>query len=203
MNDVLAGYAAAATPDLIARYESFDPQSLYAPVLDLFPTLPARILDVGAGTGRDAAWLARKGHIVVAVEPVAALREAGNGLHGSTDILWLDEALPELTRTREKAPFGLITLNGVWQHLDDAARSIALDVLGGLTADGGLLIFSLRHGPSPAGRRAFPIDPDRMIEAAARSHLSLQRRSETHSIQIGNRAMGVHWTWLAFRKDGA
>lgn len=34
----------------------------------------------GAGTGRDAARLAELGHEVVAVEPVAALREAGIGL---------------------------------------------------------------------------------------------------------------------------
>lgn len=37
MNDILEGYAAAATPELIERYEAFDPALLYAPVLDLLP----------------------------------------------------------------------------------------------------------------------------------------------------------------------
>lgn len=38
-------------------------------VLDLLPPAPARGLDVEAGTGRDAAALARRGYQVVAVEP--------------------------------------------------------------------------------------------------------------------------------------
>jgi protein-L-isoaspartate O-methyltransferase len=38
------------------------------------PAPPARVLDVGAGSGRDAAWLTSLGLEVVAVEPSVALR---------------------------------------------------------------------------------------------------------------------------------
>ena len=42
----------------------------HRPVLHLIPDAPSRILDVGAGMGRDAAALASMGHAVLAVEPV-------------------------------------------------------------------------------------------------------------------------------------
>ena len=43
----------------------------------LIPATPSRVLDVGAGTGRDAAALAALGHSVVAVEPTPELRAHG------------------------------------------------------------------------------------------------------------------------------
>lgn len=83
MDDILEGYEAAAMPALIARFDAIPSEEIYAPVVDLMPTRPARVVDIGAGTGRDAAWFARQGHDVLAVEPVRALREAGIALHGS------------------------------------------------------------------------------------------------------------------------
>jgi protein-L-isoaspartate O-methyltransferase len=44
-----------------ATYEALDPASVHAWIDGLLPSAPALILDVGAGTGRDAAWLARLG----------------------------------------------------------------------------------------------------------------------------------------------
>lgn len=75
-DDVLAGYSASHR-ELISRFESVACDRLYQHVIDLFPVRSSRIADIGAGTGRDAAWLADKGHFVVAVEPVDELREAG------------------------------------------------------------------------------------------------------------------------------
>lgn len=200
MNDILDGYAAAATPDLIARYEAFDPAVLYAPVRDLLPQKPGRVADIGTGTGRDAAWFTNRGHCVLAVEPVRALREAGMALHGDKGITWLDDTLPELAATREHASFDLVTLNGVWQHIDDAARAIAMPVLAAVLAPGGRLILALRHGPGAAGRPAFPISDDATIDAAAGCGLTLLRCRETGSHQAANRALGVFWTWMVFER---
>jgi len=47
----------------------------HRPVLHLIPDTPSRILDVGAGMGRDAAALASMGHAVLAVEPVGPFPE--------------------------------------------------------------------------------------------------------------------------------
>lgn len=201
MNDILEGYAAAATHSLISRFEAIDPNELYTPVLDLLPGTPVRVADIGAGTGRDAAWLAQQGHDVLAVEPVKELREAGMTLHQAEKIKWLDDMLPDLVKVQMNGTFELVMLCGVWQHIDDAARQIAMVCLGRIVSAGGLLIMSLRHGPGAPGRRVFQVSPDETIEAAIRSGFTLLRQSQADSIQPGNQAMGVRWTWLAFRKE--
>jgi SAM-dependent methyltransferase len=200
VDDILDGYA-AATPSLIARFEAINPHDVYAPVLDLLPHSPVRVADIGAGTGRDAAWFAQQGHEVLAVEPVEELREAGRALHQADRIAWLDDRLPSLVKMQTHAPFGLVTLCGVWQHIDDEARRIAMPVLSRMVSAGGLLIMSLRHGPGAPGRRVFPISADQTVEAAVRTSLVLLRQSLVDSVQQGNQAMGVRWTWLAFEKQ--
>jgi SAM-dependent methyltransferase len=201
MDDILQGYAAAATPSLIARYDELDVEEIYAPVLDLLPTAPVRVCDIGTGTGRDAAWFAALGHQVLAVEPVAELREAGIALHPSGRITWLDDRLPHLDKTTQHGRFDLVTLCGVWQHLEEDARDIAVANLAEITAPGGMLVMSLRHGPGAAGRRVFPIEPHETIAAACGNGFSLLRRVETGSIQPGKIAAGVRWTWVALRKS--
>jgi hypothetical protein len=56
-------------------------------------------LDVGAGSGRDAAWLDSLEHDVVAVEPAAGMRREGALRHPEARIRWLDDRLPDLTAT--------------------------------------------------------------------------------------------------------
>ena len=201
MNEILDGYAQSATPELIARYDAIPIEQIYAPVLDLFPVGPCRIADVGAGTGRDSAWLAGLGHEVLAVEPVDALRCAGMKLHDGLAIEWLKDALPDLERIEAGRRFDLLLLCAVWQHLDDDSRAQAMERLAGLTAPGGKLVMSLRHGPGAANRPVFPVDPDRTVEDASAGGLRLLRRRRTESVQSENRAAGVHWTWLAFFKS--
>lgn len=203
-DDILAGYAAAATPDLIARYEAFDIAALYAPVLDLLPRQPVRVADIGAGTGRDAAWFARQGHAVLAVEPVRELREPGRALHDADGVAWLDDRLPDLAHLRADAQFGLVTLIGVWQHVEGDDRRTAMARLGSIVAPDGLLVMYLRHGPaSSPDRRVVPISVDETIASAERAAMTLVRRAEAESIQPANRAQGVTWTWLVFRQTAA
>jgi hypothetical protein len=84
--DILEGYAAAATPAFIAAYDRLSPESIYEHVIDLLPGRRAKVADIGAGTGRDAAWFACQGHYVFAAEPVREFREAGRALHCSENI---------------------------------------------------------------------------------------------------------------------
>lgn len=203
MNGILEAYAAAATSDLIERYEAFDPAVLYAPVLDLLPQHPARIADIGTGTGRDAAWFAGQGHRVLAVEPVQALRAAGMARHRGKAITWLDDALPHLRTARGFGSFHLVSLNGVWQHIDDAARAVAMPVLADMLAPGGRLVLALRHGPGAPGRPALPISDAETIASAAACGLMVLRCVETASHQAANQALGVHWTWMMFERPPA
>lgn len=167
----------------------------------LLPTTPARIVDIGAGTGRDAAWFATQGHDVLAVEPVKELRDAGMALHtGTAGLAWLDDRLPYLTEARRRGPSGIVTLCAVWQHLGDASRQIAMENIARLTACGGMLIMSLRHGPGAPGRPVFPISPEATVAAAQQSGFTLVRRANVDSIQPQNQSSGVRWTWLALAK---
>ncbi|MGC4391034.1 class I SAM-dependent methyltransferase [Agrobacterium sp. M50-1] len=202
MDDILKGYAEAATPDLISRFDNLDCRAIYAPVIDLLPSTPCRIADIGSGTGRDAAWFAAQGHHVLAIEPVSELREPGMRLHPSDRITWLDDSLPGLEKARLQGVFDLVILCGVWHHVDHRARQAAMESLAEMTATGGLLIMSLRHGPAPEGRRAFAISPAETTGEAARLGFTLIRQAEVASIQAGNRALGVRWTWIALRKTG-
>lgn len=198
MNDVLADYAAAATPELIAGYDALSPEQIYAPVRDFLPRAPARIADIGAGTGRDAAWLAGQGHRVLAVEPVRAFREAGMELHGDR-IAWLDDQLPDLPRLEPHGPFDLILLCAVWHHLDSADRARAMPALAQAVAPGGQLILSLCHDPTPS-RGTFPAPPGDTIDLARASGFDLTHRAEAKSVHPESRARGVHWTWLVLAK---
>ena len=200
MQDILQGYATAATAEFIAAYDGLSPEGIYEHVIDLFPNRNAKVADIGAGTGRDAAWFASKGHDVLAIEPVRELREAGQALHTVANISWLDDRLPHLDAVQSNAFFDLVTLCAVWQHLTDENRAIAMSRLATITALGGTLIMSLRHGPGASGRKVFPVSPDQTIERARACDLHLVRRQEAKSVQAGNQAMGVSWTWLAFEK---
>ena len=89
-------------PELLKRYESISFADAHAPVLHLIPQAPCRVLDIGSGTGRDAAGLAALGHSVVAVEPTEELRRGAMLLHPSPMIEWLDDSLPRLTAVRAR-----------------------------------------------------------------------------------------------------
>lgn len=199
IDDVLDGYAAVSDA-WVARSEAISPERLYTPVADLFPRRPLRVADIGAGTGRDAAWLADQGHRVVAVEPVARLRCAGAVLHADAGISWLDDRLPELGHLAALGPFDLMLVVGVWQHLADRDRPLAMSRLAEALAPGGLMIMALRHGPGAPGRPVTAIRSGDTVALASANGLGLLRKTQTASIQPQNRALGVHWTWLAITR---
>ena len=198
MHDIIKGYNDSAEA-LISKFESIASPELYAPVAHLLDTRPSRIIDIGAGVGRDAAWFASHGHAVLAVEPVLKFREAGQRLHQSARIAWLDDTLPELARVlaREEV-FDLITLSAVWQHLNNAQRKIAMPHLRSIAAPGGSLVMSLRHGPGAADRKVFPVSIDETINLAVTAGFKLAFEKSAPSVQAANRDAGVTWTWLIF-----
>jgi protein-L-isoaspartate O-methyltransferase len=52
----------------VERHDSLAPEKVNAWLEAPLPSQPALVLDVGAGSGRDAAWLVSLGHQVIAVE---------------------------------------------------------------------------------------------------------------------------------------
>lgn len=202
MHEVLDGYRNAA-PELIERFETVSSAALYAEVAHLLPDSGSVVLDVGAGTGRDARWLASRGCRVLAVEPVDAFRGAGDVLPESVRVEWLDDSLPTLSRVLERREtFDFVLFSAVWQHLDDRQRGLAMPNLRSLTTMGGTLLLSVRHGPGAPTRPCSPASADSAIALAERNAFRLRFRCSTDSLQPANRRAGVSWTWLAFTAAG-
>jgi SAM-dependent methyltransferase len=194
------GYAGEAE-ELFECYESIPATDAHRAVLHLIPKAPSRILDIGSGTGRDAAWFAAMGHRVVAVEPTDAMRIPAMALHPSPHIEWLNDSLPDLTLLRIRGEtFDLVMLTAVWMHLDAQQRRNAMPHLASLVREGGAVIMQNRHGPVPAGRRMFEVTPEETIELAQMQGLHPVLNLRTESTQERNRAAGITWTSLAFVK---
>ena len=194
------GYADEAD-DLFRRYENISFAEIHRSVLHLIPTAPCRVLDIGSGTGRDAAALAAMGHRVVAVEPTEEMRMRAAALHPSRQIEWLDDSLPDLTHALGLGKqFDLVMMIAVWMHLDQQQRGRAMPRVASLVRTGGVMIMSLRHGPVPRGRRMFAVSADETIGLAKAAGLQLLMNQSAPS-SLG--AAEVSWTRLAFQRADA
>ena len=192
-----AGYSEAADL-LVDSYESITFEDLYRPLLELLPK-SGQALDIGAGTGRDAAALAAKGFRVYAAEPTAEMRAHGERLHPDPAITWTDDALPDLEKLHaDNRRFDLILMTAVWMHLDESERERALPKVAHLLAPGGRLFMTVRKGPVPQGRRMFHVPIDDLIAGAKNAGLTLLRSHE-YSDMLGR--PDVSWTMLAFERE--
>ena len=152
---------------LVGRYEELAFPYKHEAVMHLMPTSPVVALDIGAGTGADAQWLAEREHRVVAVEPVAAFREYGAAYHSSPLITWVNDSLPHLRLFNpNEQQFGLIMLTAVWMHLAEQERIAGMSVLARLLAPRGALVMALRHGPVPEGRLMFAVSAGETVRLA-------------------------------------
>ena len=184
---------------LVRQYESISFNDVHRQVLHLLPEPPGRVLDVGAGTGRDAAALAATGFAVTAVEPTAELRKRAVALHPEPGIEWLDDALPDLAALAGRAgSYDVVMLTAVWMHLDDAQRRQAMPRVARLLRRGGVMIMSLRHGPVPPGRRMFEVSVEETAGLAGAEGLEPALHLERKDGLFGRAE--VSWTRLAFRK---
>ena len=197
MADPIAWYDANAEA-AAARYERIAPERLHGWMADLMPAAPAAALDVGAGSGRDAAWLSSRGYEVVAVEPSPGMSAIAQKRHPEPSIRWLADSLPALQRTVETGlAFDLILLSAVWMHVATADRPLAFRRLVDLLEPGGLLVLSLRHGPAEAARAMHPVSADE-IRGLARDNSALVERCLADDDHLGR--PDLRWTRMAVRR---
>ena len=190
-------YYNANASALVSQYESLAAESLHSWLVDLLPKNKNLALDVGAGSGRDAAWLASLGFEVVAVEPSAGMRNEARRLHESEKIQWLDDSLPDFRVTQRLGlSFDVILLSAVWMHLLPADRPRAFRKLITLLKPGGLLALTLRIGPAAPERAMFEVS-EQEIEKLAKNHGVFIERRMLASDQGGRTE--VSWIQLALR----
>lgn len=145
--------------DLAGQYNTLRPEDVHASWKAYWPAPNQAIkaLDVGAGSGRDAKWLAEQGAEVYAVEPSEAMRDIGKQTTKTTNsgscVSWLDDSLPGLTTTHQLGlRFDLILISAVWMHIPTSDRERAFRKLSNLLAPNGKLVITLRHGEFSDGR---------------------------------------------------
>lgn len=150
----------------------------------------ARVLDLGAGAGRDSQYIAEKGAAnnieVIAIEPAFMLAELGKKQTQGLNVKWLQDALPDLNRvTKQEVSFDLILLSAVWMHIPESQRSRSLRKLANLLKPGGKLVISLRHGKSDDERKMFDVCSDQLSTLGKKFGLSTVLVTEQNKDVIG------------------
>jgi 2-polyprenyl-3-methyl-5-hydroxy-6-metoxy-1,4-benzoquinol methylase len=179
-------------------YESTSFDQVHVDVLDFLPKRGTAVLDVGAGSGRDAAALAARGYAVTAVEPSAGLRQEAMTRHSDSNVQWIDDALPKLSRLPERR-FAFILVSAVWMHLAPSDRAPAVRRLAELLSPAGHLAISIRIGPPDPARSIRQVDVQALEADARETGLETVRRIESGDA-LGRAT--VRWHILVFRAPG-
>ncbi len=119
MNPIKIAYYDQHANDLASQYNSLSFKEVHCDWLDLIPT-SGFALDVGCGSGRDAAALADTGLSVIAIAPAKELLTRTKSQFTSPNISWLNDSLPELEHVYKLGiKFDLILLSAVWMHIPE------------------------------------------------------------------------------------
>lgn len=161
-------------------------------------------LDVGAGSGRDARFLASKGLNVVAVEPADGIRDAAKNYQTAAKVHWLSDSLPELREVfRLQAKFDLILLSAVWMHIAPFNRERCIRKLSSLLKPNGKIIISLRHGPCHDERTMHSVSASELANLASQFGLSFQLlTNDTNTDELGRDDVSWQTVKLTLPDDG-
>jgi SAM-dependent methyltransferase len=135
----LAAYDTAASAFAADWHEQPAPTDLHDLVRRFFKR--GRTADVGAGSGREVAWLAVNGFEAVGYEPSSGLREEAQRRYPA--LSFEDAALPELAGIAD-ASFDNVLCETVLMHLNPTAIEPAVARLVSILKPGGTLYLSWR-----------------------------------------------------------
>lgn len=162
-----------------------------------------RILDIGAGAGRDAKYLAEQGNAtqpveVYAVEPAQTLANLGKQTTSNLNVKWFQDSLPALdTVSRQEVRFDLILLSAVWMHITPEDRSASLSSLKELLTPNGKIIITLRHGKSGDARIMHQVSIEELQALSCHIGLSIIEHTELEQDKLGRNQVQWQTTILA------
>jgi len=175
----------------------------------------ARILDLGAGSGRDAkhlAELAAKTHNtenniqIFAAEPAQELSIIGQNTTKNLNVKWLEDSLPALSNvTKQEVSFDLILLSAVWMHILPSDRARSMRKLANLLKPGGKLVISLRHGQTEKEckqRKMHHVCADELKRLATDVGLFTQLETQKEEDKLGRNHISWQTVVLQMPDDG-
>ncbi|MFT5767898.1 MAG: SAM-dependent methyltransferase [Halioglobus sp.] len=174
------GYYNLHAESLSEQYNAIEAEEVHRSWVEAhLPAKPGFACDIGAGSGRDANWLAENGWDVVAVEPSKQMRQSAES-QSHPNITWLDDTLPHLNNLRGLGHrFELVLLSAVWMHVPLRSRERAFRILSELLKPSGVLVITLRHSSDEeenAERGFHSVSADEVLEYAMRRAVDLSDR---------------------------
>ncbi len=152
-------YYRSHAASLLRQYEMVGFPTVHADLLPFISNRRGAALDVGCGSGRDAAWLAANGWSVVAVDPSREMLEGAARLHDGLGITWIEDGLPRLKSTLALGYlFDLILVSAVWMHVPGEYRNDAVGSIASLAGDRALVNLTIRSGSADPDRGFFETD---------------------------------------------
>lgn len=184
-------------PGFGARYSRARFEDVHRDLLPFLPPPGSAVLDVGAGSGRDAAALSMRGYAVTAVEPSLELQAWSRDHFGPSPVQWVEDRLPSLQKLRSaERRYHFILCSAVLMHLAPAELGEAFRALAELLEPGGNLAISVRDRKSDDPPDIFHDFADSaLFEAADAAGLSLEKSGASgDSLGRGH----VQWRWFLF-----
>jgi len=183
-------------------------KSWFSYLPSILNTPNARILDLGAGAGRDSKYLAEQGaknHVyVTAIEPASTLAEIGKHQTQGLNVNWLQDSLPDLSVvTKQEVSFDLILLSAVWMHIPESQRERSLRKLANLLKPGGKLVISLRHGESGDERKMFDVCSEQLTSLSQNLGLTTLLVTDKSPDMIGRGSVKWQTVVLQLPDDGS
>jgi 2-polyprenyl-3-methyl-5-hydroxy-6-metoxy-1,4-benzoquinol methylase len=170
---------------------------------------PARVLDLGCGTGRLALGMAAAGHEVTGVDPARASLQAARAKPGAHRVCWV-EGTSAVVRQRS-FDVAVMTSHVAQFFVDDDEWARTLTDLKRSLVPGGRLVFDTRD---PADRRWEQWNP---VDSHRRIHLpdgrEVEAWTEVTAVEAGAVSSTIHYafpdgqellssTTLRFRSEG-
>lgn len=180
---------------LAQQYEALDARAVH-PVLfaKIEDQSELRILDVGTGSGRDAAALAQAGHQVFAVDTSRRMIEVARRLHSNSGVEWGVDGLPALAETSGR--YDLILLCAVWMHVPPDERASSFARLNALLDVNGSIYVTLRSGPDDLGRGMHEVNPNELVHFAKSAGMSIEKHGPKEDL-LGRERVKWHTFWFS------
>ncbi len=112
-------------------------------------------------------WL-KKGFLVDAIDMSEGMLNEAEATNAHPNVAYFQDSMPALEKVREKQEkYDVITLSAVWMHLSPEERAESFRHILEVAKPGAVVLFTLRHGPSPEDRPMFEVSVEELKKMAA------------------------------------